>query len=344
MVLVLASDGTEMILTPNYSAFELLWEVGVNSDQISKISGIKSVLTKKYSLVPLSKLISATTKILSVPPSPKRHLMPISNSGLTTNIKWIKRNWPSKKIGDARVELVRMRMVKHPSEVKMIQLAIDATAKGLKKIQSKIKPGVTEAELDRLLRAEFLLAGADEVGFENIVSAGKNACTIHYQAKHSICKKGELVLYDVGAEVQNYSADITRVYSVGTTFSARQQDIYSAVKEVQASAMKLLRPGVKIKDYEQQVEQLMGSALIKLGLITNPTRSKIRYYFPHASSHHLGLDVHDVADYREPLRENMVLTVEPGIYIPEEGIGVRLEDDVLITKTGNKNLSAGIPK
>lgn len=343
LVLVLASNGSEIILTPNYSAFELLWEVGVNSDQITKISGIKDIAIKK-NFSKLSKLINTSTKILSVPTSPKRHLMPLSNPGLATNIKWIKRNWPTKKIGDARIELVHMRMIKHPDEVKMIQRAIDATARGLKAVQTEITPGTAEAELDRLLRTEFLRAGADEVGFENIVSAGKNACTIHYQAKHSVCKKGELVLFDVGAEVQNYSADITRVYSVGSTFNTRQQDIYNAVKEVQSGAMKLLRPGVQIKEYEQQVEQIMGKALAQLGLITRPARKKIRYYFPHATSHHLGLDVHDVADYREPLSENMILTVEPGIYIPEEGIGVRLEDDVLVTKNGIKNLSAGIPK
>jgi len=344
LILVIAKNGEELLITPNYNQFNRIWEVGLSKEQLVNISGIQKVMSRKEARTSLQKLIKGNTKILSILPSVKQHLMPSSNPAIRANLKWIHEQWPAKKIGDVRPLVVGQRMVKQPPEIKLIQRAIDITGAGLKKVKAAIGDKVTELELDRLLRAQFLLNGADDIGFENLVSAGANACVIHYDAKHSACKKGELVLFDVGAELSGYTADITRVYPVSGKMSSRQQEIYQAVLELQSTAMKLLRPGVRIKDYETQVEQLMGKALVRLGLITNPIRKHIRHYYPTATSHHMGLDVHDVADYTEPLKPNMVLTVEPGIYVPEEGIGVRLEDDILITKTGNQNLSSSIPK
>jgi Xaa-Pro aminopeptidase len=175
------------------------------------------------------------------------------------------------------------------------------------------------------------------------VAGGKNACTLHNVSNTAPLNSGELVVCDVGAEVSHYAADITRTVCVGKP-SARQKAIYAAVLDVQAYALTLLKPGANLKKYEQQVAKRMGEELKNLGLVKRADKKSVRKYFPHATSHFLGLNVHDVGDYQVPLEPGMVLTCEPGIYIPEEGIGVRLEDDVLITKSGNKVLSAACAK
>jgi Xaa-Pro aminopeptidase len=207
-----------------------------------------------------------------------------------------------------------------------------------------------EYEIEAELTQKFVGHGGDHA-YNPIVAAGLNATILHYVKNNKALVAGEIVLIDSGAEYANYAADITRVFPVGGQLSERQQAVYDAVLRVKKYAESILKPGILIKEYEQQVGAKMNDELIELGLLPEgstlkSTKSKpapYRTFYPHGTSHFLGLDVHDVGDYSQPLKPGMVLTCEPGIYIREEGIGVRLEDDILITKDGSQNLSASIP-
>ena len=167
---------------------------------------------------------------------------------------------------------------------------------------------------------------------------------MHYHSNQSAIAPDNLVMIDIGAEISHYAADITRTFSSGAKPSRRQQIVHEAVGEVQDFAFGLLKPGVMIKAYEQQIEHFMGEKLRELGLIKTIEREQVRKYFPHATSHFLGLEPHDAGNYDQPLEAGVVITVEPGIYIPEEGIGVRIEDDVLITENGIEILSRRLPR
>lgn len=183
------------------------------------------------------------------------------------------------------------------------------------------------------------MGGATGHAFEPIVAGGKRACTLHNVSNNAPLRSGELIVCDVGAEVSHYAADLTRTVSRGKA-TQRQKDVHQAVGEVQSFALGLLRPGTRMQTYENKVAKYLGGQLKQLGLITSLKTDDIRKYYPHATSHFMGLNVHDVGDYSLPLKPNTVLTCEPGIYIPAEGIGVRIEDDVLITSGGNQVLSA----
>jgi Xaa-Pro aminopeptidase len=255
----------------------------------------------------------------------------------------LKRHVPDVQIIDIRPELARLRMIKQKPELEALQKAIDITSESLNDALKVRKRYTQEYELEAAITHGFRFRGAQGHSFEPIVAGGRNACTLHNVKNESPLKRDELVVCDVGAEVEHYAADITRTVCFGKP-TARQQAVYEAVLSVQEYALGLLKPGTNLKKYEEKVAKRMGTELKSLGLIKKLDHDQIRHYFPHATSHFLGLNVHDVGDYQLPLEEGMVLTCEPGIYIPEEGIGVRLEDDVLITKTGNKVLSAACVK
>ncbi|HVX24125.1 MAG TPA: M24 family metallopeptidase, partial [Candidatus Saccharimonadales bacterium] len=237
------------------------------------------------------------------------------------------------------------RVIKQAPELATIQDAIDATVKSLKTTltPTKLKSYRYEYDVEAELTRGFLRAGAIH-GFEPIIAGGPRACQIHPYTRAAL-GRGELLVLDVGAQVDHYSADITRTVAIQPP-TKRQKQVYEAVLQVQEYALSLLKPGVNLHDYELEVEQFMGEKLRELGLIRSIRRESVRRYFPHATSHYLGLNVHDVGD-RGPtgiLEPGAVLTVEPGIYIPKEGIGIRIEDDVLITPTGTKVLSAALPR
>jgi len=189
----------------------------------------------------------------------------------------------------------------------------------------------------------FRRRGAKGDAFTPIVAAGAQACTIHYVANEAELHQDEFLLMDVGAEWDHYAADISRTIHLGNAPTKRQRQVHAAVKEVQDYGFSLVQPGVKIKDNERLIEHFMGEKLRELGLIKSIESDAVRKYFPHSTSHYLGLDTHDAGDYDRVLEPGVVLTVEPGIYIPEEGIGVRIEDDVLVTESGFEVLSARLP-
>jgi Xaa-Pro aminopeptidase len=245
-----------------------------------------------------------------------------------------------------------LRVSKTEAEVSLIKEAIGITEVAFRRILGFVKPGVMEFEIEAEMIHEFTRRRADHA-FSPIIGSGKNACVLHYNTNHCQCKAGELVLLDFGARYANYNADLTRAIPVNGKFTKRQRDVYDAVLRVQRAARKMLKPGVLLKPYQDKVGEIMQEELLKLKLITkkeikeandkDPEKPAYKKYFPHGTSHHLGLDVHDVGDTWRKVEPGMVFTIEPGIYISDESLGIRLENDVLITRSGTVDLMKDTP-
>ena len=266
-------------------------------------------------------------------------------------IAWCKKTYPAHRVGKSNPILQKLRAVKAPEEINQIQQACDITEKGFRRILSFIKPGVWEYEIEAELAHEFIRNRSKGFAYTPIIASGQNANVLHYIENNKQCKEGELILMDVAAEYGNYSSDLTRTVPVSGKFTSRQKEVYESVLKVKKEATKLLVPGTIWKEFHVEVGKLMTSELLKLGLlnkvdIQNESSEKPAYkkYFMHGTSHHMGLDTHDYGLLHLPIEANMVFTVEPGIYIPEEGFGVRLEDDVVIQSKGEPlNLMDSIP-
>lgn len=244
----------------------------------------------------------------------------------------------------------RLRMIKGAEEIRMLQKACDITEAGFRRTLGFIKPGVGEWEIEAELLHEFVRRGSRGFAYQPIIGSGANACVLHYVENHHRCQDGQMVLMDVAAEYACWNADLTRTVPVNGRFTKRQRDVYDAVLRVLRGANDLLRPGNHPLNYQKQVVEMMEGELVGLGLFTakeakeqGPDKALVKKYFMHGTSHHLGLDVHDVSPTGQTFEEGMVFTIEPGIYIREEGLGVRLENDVLIGKDANIDLMASIP-
>lgn len=244
----------------------------------------------------------------------------------------------------------KFRSVKEPEEIIQLQKACDITEDGFRRILSFVKPGVFEYEIEAEYIHEFVKHGSRGFAYEPIIASGKNACVLHYIQNNATCKDGDLILFDVGAEYGNYNADMSRTIPVNGRFSKRQRQVYDAVLRVQGEAMNMLRPGVSIQGYHKEVGLIMQAELVNLGLIDQtdiknqvPEKPAYKKYFMHGTSHHLGLDVHDVGSMHEPIQPGMVFTVEPGIYILEEELGIRLENNIVIGESGHRDLMKNIP-
>ena len=266
-------------------------------------------------------------------------------------IAWAKKTYPAHQVAKSNPILQRLRAVKDPQEIQQMQRACDITEKVFRRILSFVKPGVWEYEIEAEYAHEFIKNRSKGFAYTPIIASGNNANILHYIENNCACKAGDLLLMDVAAEFGNYSSDMTRTIPVSGRFSPRQKAIYNAVLRVKNEATKMLIPGVLWKAYHVEVGKIMTSELLGLGLldladVQNQTSEHPAYkkYFMHGTSHHMGLDTHDYGLILEPMKANMVLTVEPGIYIPEEGFGVRLEDDVVIQEQGAPiNLMKNIP-
>lgn len=234
--------------------------------------------------------------------------------------------------------LANLRMAKEPEEVEALKQAIDITRTGFERLLGYIKPGVWEYEIEAELIHEFIRRQGSGFAFDPIIASGASACVLHYIENNKQVKDGDLILLDFGAEYANYNGDLTRCVPANGKFNQRQKEVYNAVLHVQREAKKLIKPGRKMPEYHDEVCAIMAEQLIKLGLITSQQlkddKNAFRKYYMHGTSHHLGLDVHDVMHRWGEFKVGNVLTVEPGIYIPEEGIGVRIENDVMITENG----------
>ena len=263
-------------------------------------------------------------------------------------IEWCKQQFPKKNYEKSNFILQGLRGVKDPEEIAHIQQACDITEKGFRRILGFVKPGVWEFEIEAEFSHEFLSNRSKGFAYTPIIASGANSNVLHYIENSQQCKAGELILMDVGAEYGNYASDMTRTIPVSGRFTPRQRAVYEAVLKVKDEATMLLIPGVLWKDYHVEVGKLMSSALVDLGLLAKKEVSDnteaYKKYFMHGTSHHLGLDTHDYGLLDEPIKANMVFTVEPGIYIPDEGFGIRLEDDVVVQATGTPvNLMTNIP-
>ena len=265
--------------------------------------------------------------------------------------KWIESKFENKRKERSNPILQRLRSIKDPIEIKLIQRACDITEKGFRRVLNFVKDGVWEYEIEAEFIHEFLINRSKKFAYTPIIASGNNANILHYIENNKQCRDGELILMDVGAEYANYSSDMTRTIPVSGRYTQRQKDIYNAVLRVKNNATKMLVTGTDWKKYHVEVGKLMTSELLGLKLldksdIQNETKDKPAYkkYFMHGTSHHMGLDTHDYGLLDDPMVENMVFTVEPGIYLPDENFGVRLEDDVVIQKNGSPiNLMKDIP-
>ena len=264
--------------------------------------------------------------------------------------KQLKDRYPAHKYHRAQPILKKMAMRKAPLETQVIQQAINITESAFRRVLEFVKPGVKEYEVEAEVIHEFIRNRANGHAYQPIIASGKNACVLHYIENNQTCANGDMLLMDFGAEYANYAADLTRTIPVNGQFTTRQRTVYQSVLKVMKAATNLLVPGITIEEYHKEVGRMMESELLSLKLISktdiknqDPDWPAYKKYFMHGTSHHLGLDVHDLSNRYDPILAGMLFTVEPGIYIPEENMGIRLENNVLVTDHEPIDLMANIP-
>ena len=336
-VILDGTRGKSWLVSPVVDDIHALFDGSLGADDAKAISGIDEVIDREEALSLLRREARTRQFVYTVdqPPyhdrfgftlNPAAHELREQVSRIFTQVQ------------DFRPKLAEMRAIKRPEEIRMMQTAIDLTIGAYEEVKAKLSTYKYEYEVEADFTHYFRSRGAAGHAYDPIVAGASNACTLHYGSNAAALKKGSLLLLDIGARVGGYAADITRTYAIGRP-TKRQQDIHARVVEAQAQIIKLLTPELSVELYHQQVDTIMQDALIELKLIRDKHDEKYRTYFPHAISHGLGIDVHDALGRPRYLQPGMVLTVEPGIYIPEEGVGVRIEDDILITDRGYRNLS-----
>ncbi|MDZ7614143.1 MAG: M24B family metallopeptidase [Flavobacteriaceae bacterium] len=322
----------------------------LTKEQATMVSGVKNVKwVKEFELALQYMAFEADTFYLGHNEH-KKTLTAEMNTRQDRMITHCKDRYPLHNYNRAAVITRELRQIKSEEEVAFIKKAADISVGGFKRVLNAVRPGIMEYELEAELTYELVRKGAKRHAFLPIVASGANACALHYNSNRSECKNGEMVLMDFGVCYGNYNSDTTRCFPVNGKFSERQKEVYNAVLHCLKEGSKLLKPGAVSAEYEAKMALLVEAQLIKLGLLNkeeveaqDPDKPLYKKYFMHGTAHHIGLDVHDVGLYTRPFEPGMVFTCEPGIYIPEEGIGCRLENDYLITKTGNLNLTASMP-
>jgi Xaa-Pro aminopeptidase len=265
-------------------------------------------------------------------------------------VKWCREKYPLHKYERLAPIMHALRSVKSSFELEAMQKACDITAKGFERVLKFVKPSVLEYEIEAEWIHEFIRNGSRGFAYEPIIASGANSCVLHYIENDKPCNDGDILLLDVGAEYGNYNADLTRTIPVNGKYTKRQKDVYNAVLRIQREAMKLLRPGIIYFEYHKEVQKITENELVQLKLIDktdlkNQDKEKPLFmkYFMHGTGHQLGLDVHDVGNMYHKMKEGQVWTVEPGIYIKEEGLGIRIENNVVIQQNGVLDLMKDIP-
>jgi Xaa-Pro aminopeptidase len=328
-----------------------IWEGDkLTQEQSFEVSGVKNVKwLQDFELTIQYMAFEADTFYLGHNEH-KKTLTAEMNTQQDRMISWCKKRYPLHDYKRAAKITREIRQIKSEEEIGLMQKAADISVGSFKRVLKAVKPGMLEYELEAELTFELLKNGAKRHAFMPIVASGKNACALHYNTNDAICEDGDMVLMDFGVCYANYNSDTTRCFPVNGKFSNRQKEVYNAVLHCLKEGSKLLKPGVLSAVYEKEMAVLVETQLIKLGLLNaeevkdqDPDKPLYKKYFMHGTAHHIGLDVHDVGLYTSVFEAGMVLTCEPGIYIPEEGIGCRLENDILLTQTGNINLTAAMP-
>jgi len=327
-----------------------IWEgEKLTKEQATEISGIKTIYwTHQFEQVLRTLMYQAEYVYLNS----NEHLRKYIETE-TAQDRWNKKimqNYPLHKYERAAPILFKLRTIKHSIEIDLIQQACNITEKAFRRILKFVKPGVWEYEIEAEMLHETIINRSKGFAYSPIIASGRNACILHYVENNKQCQDGEVILIDVGSEYANYASDMTRCIPVNGKFTKRQKEVYNIVLFVLKEATKLLRPGMTFEKYNAEVGRLMTEELLKLKLLTKediqkqtPEKPAYKKYFMHGTSHFLGLDVHDVGFFYEPMQAGMVFTCEPGIYIPEENLGIRLENDILITQNGQINLMQNIP-
>ena len=340
----------EILFLKKTSELIAIWEgAKLTKEDAQKISGIKTVFWLDELEDKLADLISEVDAIFLNKNTHSRSTSEVQTRDDRFRLK-IAEKFSGKQIKEAAPIMHELRVIKAEDEIKLIQTACNITEKGFRRILPFIKPGRMEYEIEAELIHEFLKHRSSGFAYQPIIGSGIDSCVLHYVNNNKECKNGEILLMDFGAEYANYASDLTRTIPVNGKFTDRQKAVYTSVLHVMKEATKMLAPGTIFKDYNKEVARIMEFELIKLGLLNkhdvqkqdskNPLYKK---YFMHGTSHYLGLDVHDVGSFDSPMREGMVFTCEPGIYILEEELGIRLENDILITTNGPNDLMKDIP-
>lgn len=330
------------LIAPQIDEVHEIFDGSLSHENAKKVSGVDEVLSYEEGEKLLRELAGKyeVASTLGKDPHEKYYgfVMNPAQERLRKKLKKLFR-----EVHDIRPELNKLRAIKSNEEIAEIQAAINLTAKTFREVRSKLGNGkdfAYEYQIEAEFNKAFRETGAEGHAYQPIVAGGKNACTLHYIKNNDPLPNNGLVLLDIGARVNGYAADVTRTYAVGQP-TQRQKDVHAEVEKAHHEIIDLIKPGVKFRDYSDQVDEIMKRSLKNLNLLES--EDDYRKYFPHAISHGLGIDVHDTLGGHKEFRPGMVLTVEPGIYIPEEGIGVRIEDDILVTETGSRTLSADLP-
>lgn len=344
-------DLREVLFVRETNAHIAVWEgAKLTKEAAFKTSGIKTI----YWLQDLEKILfEMTTYANTFYINTNEHYRAAVQTETREDrfTKWLLAKYPAHSVAKSNPILQRLRSVKDPIELNLMQQACNITEKGFRRLLGFVKPDVWEYEIEAELLHEFVRNRSKGFAYTPIIAAGNNANVLHYIENNQQCRAGDLILLDTAAEYANYSSDLTRTIPVSGKFTDRQKAVYNAVNHVKKEATKLLVPGAFWKEYHLEVGKLMTSELLNLGLLhkadvqnEDPKWPAYKKYFMHGTSHHIGLDTHDYGLLYEPMTANMVFTVEPGIYIPEEGFGIRLEDDVVIQEKGEPfNLMGNIP-
>ena len=340
----------EVLFLKETSELIAIWEGHKYTvEEAQETSGVQSILWLDKFESTLNMILAETENIYLDSNEHIRNSSPVETRN-DRFVKWCKNTYPIHEYNRIAPHIYDLRCIKSEKEVALIQQACDITEKAFRRVLDKTRPGVWEFELEAEYSHEFLRRRSRGFAYDPIIASGANACVLHYITNNQQCQDGDLLLMDVGAEYANYNADMTRAIPVNGRFTKRQKDVYNAVLRVKKEATKLLVPGSSIPEYHKAVGEVMEKELLGLGLLDKtdiknqkPDWPAYKKYFMHGTSHHLGINVHDVASVYKKFEAGMVFTVEPGIYIREEAIGIRLEDNVVITNDGHINLMKNIP-
>ncbi|MEQ8325367.1 MAG: aminopeptidase P family protein [Vicingaceae bacterium] len=327
-----------------------IWEgAKLSVEQAQEVSGINTVYWLDQFEVIFKQLMSESDHIYLNSNEHLRAKIEVETRDVRFN-KWVVENYPLHQRERSAPIMHQIRSIKSQLEIDLIQKACDITEKGLRRLLKFVKPGVMEYEIQAELNHEFLRNRSRGFAYEPIIASGFNSCVLHYVDNNKECKAGDILLLDIGAEYANYASDLTRCLPVSGKYTERQKAVYNAVLRVQRGAIDLLRPGTMMDDYHMEVGNLMEKELLDLGLIDktdiknqNPSWPAYKKYFMHGTSHFMGLDVHDVGHWNKAIEKGMVFTCEPGIYIREESLGIRIENDLVITDGAPFDLMRNIP-
>lgn len=344
------SDWKEIVFTIEIDEKMAIWEGSKYSKkEATEVSGIKTVLwLEEFERVLHELMVNADNVYLNANENPKFITeVPYRDIRFT---KWIKGKYSNHTYNRLAPLLTELRLKKHPIEIELINKACSITEKAFRRVLKFVRPGIMEYEIQAEIEHEFTNNGANGSAYYPIVASGKNALCLHYCENNSECKDGDLILFDFGAEYANYASDLSRTIPVNGRYNKRQKECYNAVLRVMKQSKTMLVPGTTLDDYNKEVNKIMESEMIGLGLFTkndmkkqDPDKPLFFKYYMHGTSHFMGLDVHDVGTKQTKFEPGMVFSCEPGIYIPEENLGVRIENDILITENGQVDLMENIP-